>query len=220
MFTRQLGEIQYKSNYNSKYESNKRYSSINKLINQNLEISKAINPVVQNDQYNLNEDEDFVKQIDLDTSEYKDGELRTELIKLYKSQKKHKQVIDLLKDQIRKFRLSEEQYKMNAEQQENKLKQQRVAYEKKILTIFDEKNQENSEQQKAEISTQINLESKIRDLNQEVYNLKQQIEQKEQETQKFKIDKINLQKQMETNQSKVDHAMSETQSKFKSKEGN
>jgi hypothetical protein len=48
MFTRQIGEIKHGSNYTSKYESQKKYESIQKLINQNLDLAEKTSPEKNN----------------------------------------------------------------------------------------------------------------------------------------------------------------------------
>ena len=75
-------------------------------------------------------------------TEYKDEEIRTELIKMFKSQKRHLQTIEALKDQIRKLRLDCDKAAHERDQSESKLKSQRAAYEKRILSIYDESNKD------------------------------------------------------------------------------
>lgn len=223
MFTRQISEIKYSSNYSSKYASqDKKYSSIQKLINKNIEMSHKLNPMGQRLNLANIKEKELEKTLDLDNSdisqvytEYQDEQIRTEMIKMFKSQKKHLQSIETLKDQVRKFRKAELKQKVQIDQHEQKFKQQRVAYEKRILKIFDEKNEESSEQTKTDLMMKLNLETKIQDLESEIQNMKFKLDQKDEEFQMFKIDKMKLEKQLDSNQNQAMELVKESQGKSK-----
>lgn len=154
-----------------------------------------------------------------DYAEYHDEEIRTEMIKMFKSQKRHLQTIEALKDQIRKFRKSELKNKAQIDQLENKFKSQRVAYEKRILKIFDENNQDSTEKGKIEMKEKLKLETKLQDLQSELSSMKFALEQKERDFSNFKIESAQAEKKLDMNKNQALELVREAQQKAKIKEG-
>jgi hypothetical protein len=91
MFTRQISEIKYSSNYSSKYDSDgkSKYSTIQRLIDDNLKLNDQMSSPrkLENIQENLLEKSLLLdsSQISNQYSEYQDEQIRTEMIKMFKS---------------------------------------------------------------------------------------------------------------------------------------